>query len=335
MLTTHAAAVSPVYFEPDPSSDVTGDAQWVIVYCDLEAGETLISGQLQIINDVDDGSGGEGVDHAFMKLCSGKKSEAEGFGWESVSCNITYVEDGHIWIVFYGPQIYDTVLEEWVEADGGYFGPYEDVKKIRLCRIRVEANSTLTPGISPLQFSSERYPPDCPICTYSQIDKHGGGATPAEWRNGTYFHYADNALTSCNDTGWPKDEFMPNDAVYVLGRGLAASTNYDLWIQNDSVTEGETLSTAGDPSGLQEDVATDADGDFGPTEIWDDVGDGAPNYYDIVADNEDGTYHAADDYIDDALSWGFMAPVPELPAIALVSVGLLGLIGAIWRRRYD
>jgi len=140
-------------------------------------------------------------------------------------------------------------------------------------------------------------------------------------------------ITSCDDGGSDKDEFCPGDNVSVRGTGLAPNTNYTLWIQNDPVNDSDTLNASEDPSGSQENVTTDENGDFGPKLIWINISAGSQMNYDIVVDNQDGVYNAADDGIDSATTYGITAPIPELPGVVLVSIGLLGLAGLVWRRK--
>jgi hypothetical protein len=77
-------------------------------------------------------------------------------------------------------------------------------------------------------------------------------------------------------------------------------------------------------------------GNFEPQLIWSSIPAGSPKNYDIVVDNLDGTYNEASDGIDSASTEvGFTAPIPELPGVVLVSIGLLGLAGLVWRRKYE
>jgi len=101
--------------------------------------------------------------------------------------------------------------------------------------------------------------------------------------------------------------------VYVCGVNLTEGTEYKLWIQEHSVTEGDGLVTGEDPSECeatcdggekQERVTVAADGTFGgPVAVWDIGPDSYANRllyhdWDVVADNQAGTvdtYNAADD----------------------------------------
>lgn len=138
----------------------------------------------------------------------------------------------------------------------------------------------------------------------------------------------DPVITSCNGTGAAQDGFCLGDSVWVKGTGLAAETEYKIWIQNDPVGEGDELNDTEDPSGSQEIVTTGADGNFGPIEIWSNIPAGSPMNYDIVVDDQDGTYNEASDGIDSANGIvGIVAPIPELATFALVGAGLMLVVG--------
>ena len=143
-------------------------------------------------------------------------------------------------------------------------------------------------------------------------------------------------ITSCDADGNEKNEFYPGENVSVMGTGLVSDTNYTIWIQPDPVNDSDTLNASVDPSESQETVTTDAEGNFGQMEIWNNISAGAQVNYDIVVDKQDdgantGKYNAASDGIDAASTEvGFTAPIPELASIALFAVGLVMLLG--WMR---
>ncbi len=140
-------------------------------------------------------------------------------------------------------------------------------------------------------------------------------------------------ITSCNDTGAAQDGFCPGDSVLVNGTGLAPNTEYKLWIQPDPVSDSDELNASVDPSGSQETVTTDENGNFTQIEIWNTISAGSPINYDIVADKQDdgentGKYNEASDGIDSANEVvGITAPIPELASIALLAMGLLMVVG--------
>jgi PKD repeat protein len=137
-------------------------------------------------------------------------------------------------------------------------------------------------------------------------------------------------LFTCDAAGNPVDRFLPGETVYVKGLGLDSSTSYNLWIQGEPVllTPLDALerplmggkyifSTANDPSGAQETVTTDANGDFAPVAVW--TAAETQGEYDIAADNQAsgtvGTYDSHDE-IDNPGWEGFKVKEPSVPPVA-------------------
>lgn len=147
------------------------------------------------------------------------------------------------------------------------------------------------------------------------------------------------SITSCNSSGTEINAFAPGQSVYVKGSGLAPNTDYKLWLQDNPVSEGDSLVPEEDDSVSQEIVTTDDSGNFGPTVIWAIPGNASVTHhkYDIVVDNNEsgtvGTYNAASDGIDSATTVGVTAPVPELPTMLLYSMGVFVLTGYVWQIR--
>ena len=114
--------------------------------------------------------------------------------------------------------------------------------------------------------------------------------------------------------------------------GLEADAIYKIWIQPAPVVAGQTLNKTQDPSGAQEVVITAPDGSIPVTLIWQIPSNATLSYaeWDIVLDKQNdgantGKYNSASDGIDSASVVGFVAPVPELPTIVLLGIGLVGL----------
>lgn len=146
-------------------------------------------------------------------------------------------------------------------------------------------------------------------------------------------------ITSCDASGNEMNQFIPDQSVYVKGSGLDAGTNYTIWIQDDSVKGGDAIVAGEDPSSPAGDlVTTNGSGAFAPTEIWAIPANASITHheYDIVVDKQDeggntGKLNFASDGIDSTTVAGFVAPVPELPTIILLSIGLLVLVGCVMR----
>ena len=151
-------------------------------------------------------------------------------------------------------------------------------------------------------------------------------------------------VTSCDMNGVEKNEFGPDDDVYVNVTGLNPIGTYTIWIQNHLVNESDPIKVGEDPSGQMEILYANssndlpminADGSIGPIRIWANISSDRPErMYDIVVDDSDFIYNSTTDGLDSvgAGEGGFMAPVPELPTIILTAIGLIGLI-ALGRRR--
>ncbi len=137
-------------------------------------------------------------------------------------------------------------------------------------------------------------------------------------------------LVSCDASGNPKDDFNAGETVYVKGMGLAADTEYNIWIQDEPVLKKPlddldrpsgtyVFNASNDPSGGQETVTTDGDGDFAPLPIWSAVD--VAGKYDIVADNQDtgtvGTFDTTD-FIDKPGWEGFAVEVSEYISLTVI-----------------
>lgn len=145
-------------------------------------------------------------------------------------------------------------------------------------------------------------------------------------------------LISCDEYGNSKDNFAPGDTVYVKGLGLAAETEYDIWIQPEPISNNRleiidgvsqiritySYDTNMDPSVTQEKIITDVNGDFAPQAIWTiDSNTQTPCKYDIAADSYNqgtlGVYDTKYDFLDEPGWEGFIVDTPpdtELPELS-------------------
>ena len=151
-------------------------------------------------------------------------------------------------------------------------------------------------------------------------------------------------LISCDADGNERNQFAAGESIYIKGTNFPAN-NYRVWIQNQTLNEGDILDVGLDPSGATEYVYVDSSGNLekdGKTiiKIWevdenalptfraftivvDEVGNGNEGFYSSTYDITDGTTSVA----------GFIAAVPEISAGVLFSVGLLGLVGYVGLKR--
>ncbi|RLI82146.1 hypothetical protein DRP04_04620 [Archaeoglobales archaeon] len=137
--------------------------------------------------------------------------------------------------------------------------------------------------------------------------------------------------------GTVKSAFAPGESIYVAAMGLSPYTAYKVWIQPDPVIEGQALDLARDPSGAQEVVVTDANGNVQPTLVWSIPPNATPTYarYDVILDKQgvDGTgfYNGDDDGINSIATYGIVAPIPEVITVLLVSAGIVALASRLKR----
>jgi len=150
-------------------------------------------------------------------------------------------------------------------------------------------------------------------------------------------------VTSCDKDGNPKDNFGPGENVYVKADGLESIELYTIWIQYHPVNHTDQLNLTEIPYEFKRPkyYVTDADGNISAKVIWPDVPEGPPVTYDIVVhrslSSSTPVYNSTMDGLDNTTIMGdlggFVAPIPELPAFALASIGaIVGLI-ALGRRK--
>lgn len=146
-------------------------------------------------------------------------------------------------------------------------------------------------------------------------------------------------VVSCDSGGNPRDVFALGEGVYVTASGLASNKTYRIWIQGNPVDEADTIVPGEDPSGTSEEVNSDGSGVIigQPILIWSIPAEGSPTAeeWDIIIDQQDdgddtGQYDSLSDGIDSASTAGMIAPVPELPTIVMIAVGLISLAGYRW-----
>ena len=163
-----------------------------------------------------------------------------------------------------------------------------------------------------------------------------------EWVHG---NFSCTPPVSCDASGVEKNAFVSGENVSVKASGLEANTNYKIWIQDNPVNEGHTLTADNCTScggvNWSAIVTTDASGNLLATEIWKIPSGATPthNQYDIVVDKQGvagtGIFDRTEDGIDQFSEEGFVAPVPEMVTVALFGVGLLTLAGYVGLRRRE
>ncbi len=72
-------------------------------------------------------------------------------------------------------------------------------------------------------------------------------------------------VISTDATGTEKNAYTSGDNVYAKATDLAPDTTYTIWILHEPVLEGEILDVSKDPSGSQEVVTSDSNGNLSNT----------------------------------------------------------------------
>lgn len=149
-------------------------------------------------------------------------------------------------------------------------------------------------------------------------------------------------VRTCDVDGREKNHFCSGEKVHVNAFGLAPTTLYKIWIQDDPVGEGNTLVGGENPNTAltPRSITTDVNGNFAPLMVWS-IPKNAPvtyHKYDIVIDKQGdgantGKYNKASDGIDSASVVGFVAPIPEFSTIAIPAGATLLLVFLISRRK--
>lgn len=282
----------------------------------------------------------------YLKILASSNYTASKNKWvdietDYIDVNVTYFK---IWNVSTDKLTYkngETITTTWTSADG--FGSGEDYINVEYWDVTAGTqfdlksynNTSATSSTSEALTSSE-VGHEIAVYVYTTSSSTGDRSTaitPGDLWPYSILNPVYALITSCNSAGTEINEFAPGENVSVKAEGLEASTTYKIWIQNDPVKEGYTLtadnctSCGGVVQGKE--VPTDGSGNFAPELIWSIPSNASVTHheYDIVVDNQvsgtAGTYNAANDGIDDADVAGIVAPVPDVPALVLFASGLM------------
>ena len=200
VFTAHAAA-HRAYFVPQHSNATTGNTTAMDLYVEIDAGETLLTGDLQIQFD---------PTHAMVTdhylLCQYvAPTGSDQYCWGSFDTNFNSERNGYMWSILSTPQESEYRTSpvpgwHWVDADDGLFhGPVT----VPCGTYVIEANGT--PGVSPFNFGFEHFPSDCPACQKSLFTNEYGYELDINWENGTFTHEGEmpsQTFTKSLATGW-------------------------------------------------------------------------------------------------------------------------------------
>jgi hypothetical protein len=186
VLTPHAGA-HRAYFVPQHSDATTGNTTTMDVYVEIDAGETLLSGQIQLKYDPTHAK----VVENYLLCNYVDPTGPDQYCWEDFDANYVSERNGSMWGSFSGPQVskqYDPPGPDpygwyWVGTDDGLLhGPVT----VPVETYVIEAYGT--PGISPIDFGFAHFPEYCPACQKCKFNDENGMELDITWENGTFTH---------------------------------------------------------------------------------------------------------------------------------------------------
>ena len=188
VLTAHAAA-HKAYFVPQHGNATIGNTTEMNAYVDIDAGETLLSGQIQLEFDPTCAK----VTDNYM-LCQYVNPTGEGqYCWTNYGINYDSERNGSMWNTMYAPQ----VSKHWDPPGPDPLGWYWDgtpdglihgPATVPIGLYVVEAYGTH--GVSPFNFGFAHFPEYCPACQKSKFANGTGIELSINWENGTFTHLA-------------------------------------------------------------------------------------------------------------------------------------------------
>jgi hypothetical protein len=203
VFTAHAAA-HRAYFVPQHSSATTGNTTTMDVYVEIDAGENLGGGQLQIQFDPTHAKVTE--NYALCQYVN--PTGPDQYCWESFNTNFDSERNGSMWggvskpqvSDYYDPPGPDPMGWYWVGTDDGLFhGPIT----VPVGTYVIEASGT--PGVSPFNFGFAHFPEYCPACQKSLFSNGDGQELSITWENGTFTHEGEipsQTFTKSLPLGW-------------------------------------------------------------------------------------------------------------------------------------
>ena len=149
------------------------------------------------------------------------------------------------------------------------------------------------------------------------------------------FVSAANTVMSTDSVGNEKNEFNPNENVYVMLSAMRPENRYEIYIfENQAWVKGTTALPSTYKSMIT--ITTKADGSYGPTLVW--KTPLAPGYYDIVANcldaGDPGKYDDPDEIDDISIKGAGLFVVTEFaPILAVVACYAATFAVMMFKRR--
>jgi hypothetical protein len=201
VFTAHAAA-HRAYFVPQHSNATTGNTTTMDVYVDIDAGENLLSGQLQIQFDPTRAKVTE--NYALCKYVN--PTGPDQYCWEDFDANFDSERNGSMWGSMSGPQVSDYYDPPGPDPLGWYYVGTDDglihgPATVPVGTYMIEANGT--PGVSPFNFGFAHFPEYCPACQKCKFANGDGQELSMNWENGTFTHKGfPEPFTKSLPVGW-------------------------------------------------------------------------------------------------------------------------------------
>ena len=230
-----AAAENRAYFVPQHGNATTGNFTYMTLYVDIEDGQKLAGGQVELIFD---------ATHADIIKWYKSCLVADNQCWGALDTNFTFTDNGYMWGGCTNPQYWD---EEWTSIPEGYFtGP----ATVKIGKYKVEAIGT--PGESPFNFGFEMEPSGCNLCQPCKFVDELGVPLDITWENGTFTHLSGpiepETFTKSLVSGWNLISLpltpLDNSTSAVLGNDTIA---YDAAKSYNAATHQFEDATTMDP----------------------------------------------------------------------------------------
>ncbi|MGP8330253.1 MAG: hypothetical protein ACT6FF_08050 [Methanosarcinaceae archaeon] len=201
---TVQAAAHRAYFVPQDSSATTGNTTTMEVFVEVDAGENLGGGQLQIQFDPTYATVIE--NYALCEYVN--PTGPDQYCWGSFNTNFESERNGYMWGGVSHPLVSKEYDPPGPDPFGWYYVDTEDglihgPVTVSIGLYVIEASGT--PGISPFDFGFEHFPEDCPACQKCKFVNGDGLTLPMNWENGTFTHEGEipsETFTKSLPEGW-------------------------------------------------------------------------------------------------------------------------------------
>ena len=190
VLTAHAAAHSAYFMPSNDSSATTGNTTSMDLYVEIDAGETLLSGQVQIRFDPTHVK----VTENYLLCQFVDPTGSDQYCWEAFDTNFDSERNGSMWggvscpavSKYYDPPGPQGLGWYWVGTEDGLFhGPVT----IPVGTYEIKADEALQRGQSPFNCEFAHFPDYCPACQKTKFNNRTGCEIHGiNWTRGSVTH---------------------------------------------------------------------------------------------------------------------------------------------------